>query len=360
MNKRNVIIAAVVGLVIIELLTLYFKKAPIEEALRLETARAFDQVGASIELVEFDGRDATLKGVVSTEEEKRQLEAILDTVWDVRIVYNELQVDSSDIVKEEPEEEPELIEGLKGFLMQEVNGVLVLQGQVQNEESKSEIVAAALDAFPALQVEDKLQVNAASATAWVPTLLRAISAISIVKQPEIQIDAAGDSLSLAGVVAAAFQKNAVLSDLTNALQGSLALGERLAIVEPERDPKLVALEKRIQSLQTTTRIQFKINTAFLADLSKEVLNQVAEILKEAPGAAIEVEGHTDNLGSRETNMRLSQERADAVRNYLISQGIEASRLSAVGYGPTRPVATNSTRQGRIANRRVVFSLKGGS
>ena len=127
-----------------------------------------------------------------------------------------------------------------------------------------------------------------------------------------------------------------------------------------RQRELLALEKRIQDLQTTTRIQFKINTANLADLSKQVLNQVAEILKEAPDAQIEVQGHTDSLGEQALNMELSQLRADAVRAYLITQGIEASRLTAVGYGPTKPVATNTTRQGRITNRRVVFSLKGES
>jgi Outer membrane protein and related peptidoglycan-associated (lipo)proteins len=63
-------------------------------------------------------------------------------------------------------------------------------------------------------------------------------------------------------------------------------------------------------------------------------------------------GYTDNTGSYETNMRLSQQRADAVRNYLISQGVSSARLQAIGKGWNDPIATNATAAGRAQNRRV--------
>jgi outer membrane protein OmpA-like peptidoglycan-associated protein len=75
-------------------------------------------------------------------------------------------------------------------------------------------------------------------------------------------------------------------------------------------------------------------------------------LKEWGDVKVEVAGHTCNIGTDEYNMGLSQRRADAVRNYLISQGIPADRLTAKGYGESQPTADNSTREGRVQNRRV--------
>ena len=71
---------------------------------------------------------------------------------------------------------------------------------------------------------------------------------------------------------------------------------------------------------------------------------------------IEVEGHTDNVGKAEVNKKLSQKRADAVKDYLIKKGIEADRLSAIGYGSEQPIADNKTKEGRAQNRRVEFKI----
>jgi OmpA-OmpF porin, OOP family len=69
-------------------------------------------------------------------------------------------------------------------------------------------------------------------------------------------------------------------------------------------------------------------------------------------ARIEVSGHTDNVGKKKDNKRLSQKRADAVRAYLVSKGIDASRIDTIGYGDERPIAPNDTDQGRQKNRRI--------
>ena len=72
---------------------------------------------------------------------------------------------------------------------------------------------------------------------------------------------------------------------------------------------------------------------------------------------IEIAGHTDNIGSDDANMKLSDERANTVRSYLIAKGISESRITAKGYGETKPVATNDTDQGRRINRRVEFTIR---
>ncbi|RMG46892.1 MAG: OmpA family protein [Acidobacteria bacterium] len=97
---------------------------------------------------------------------------------------------------------------------------------------------------------------------------------------------------------------------------------------------------------------FEVNSADLSPASLEVLDRVAESLLDWPNVKVEIGGHTDSTGSAAYNKRLSQKRAEAVRQYLISKGVAPERLTAVGYGEEKPIADNKTKEGRARNRRV--------
>ncbi len=99
-------------------------------------------------------------------------------------------------------------------------------------------------------------------------------------------------------------------------------------------------------------VTFATGRATLAGNSAQILDRVAESLVANPEINLEVQGHTDNTGSIVNNTRISQQRADAVRTYLISKGVAANRLTAKGYGPAQPKVPNTTPAGRTANRRV--------
>lgn len=100
-------------------------------------------------------------------------------------------------------------------------------------------------------------------------------------------------------------------------------------------------------------IYFNSGSAVLLEESAPMLAQVAALVKASPEAQLTIEGHTDNIGSAEYNQLLSERRANAVRDALLSRyGVAAARLSAKGYGLTRPVETNATVEGRARNRRV--------
>ena len=107
---------------------------------------------------------------------------------------------------------------------------------------------------------------------------------------------------------------------------------------------------------TIPEIGFGSGSAKLLRSSFPTLNNAARVFVKYPEARFEIQGHTDNEGSRDTNVALSQKRADAVRAYLIKRGVKADRLLAKGYGPDAPKADNGTKAGRAENRRVDFKL----
>jgi outer membrane protein OmpA-like peptidoglycan-associated protein len=107
-------------------------------------------------------------------------------------------------------------------------------------------------------------------------------------------------------------------------------------------------------------VLFDTGKADLKGSARERLAKVAGILIAYPDIHVEVDGYTDSTGSLEFNERLSQQRADAVRSYLGSQGVNSSTITTQGFGPSNPIASNETASGRQQNRRVEMVVSGSS
>jgi OOP family OmpA-OmpF porin len=109
---------------------------------------------------------------------------------------------------------------------------------------------------------------------------------------------------------------------------------------------------------STTEILFETGKADLKPASKKVLDEIGKLLVQVPNLKVEIGGHTDSQGSDAFNMKLSEERAKAVRDYLIKNfsDINAGNLASRGYGESKPVADNGTAEGMAKNRRVEFKI----
>ena len=140
-----------------------------------------------------------------------------------------------------------------------------------------------------------------------------------------------------------------------------------AVSEPVQQPSSAALEAdgdfsldacigRFEILSRTGNIYFRPGSAQLDDASAPLLNAVVDIVSRCPDLSIQVAGHTDGIGSRAANQRLSERRAASVVGYLSTQGIPSARMKSVGFGEDKPVADNSTNEGRTRNRRIEFSV----
>ncbi|MDX2024227.1 MAG: OmpA family protein [Deltaproteobacteria bacterium] len=125
---------------------------------------------------------------------------------------------------------------------------------------------------------------------------------------------------------------------------------------PKQNRQLVRITK--DKLVILDMVYFNTGKATIKKRSFLLLSQIASVLLEHPEVRkVRVEGHTDSQGNDEKNMRLSQARAESVRAFLVKAGVSEARLSAQGYGESRPIETNATSKGRAANRRVEFVIE---
>jgi OOP family OmpA-OmpF porin len=119
-------------------------------------------------------------------------------------------------------------------------------------------------------------------------------------------------------------------------------------------PKVVVTDKEIKILE---KIEFEFDKANILPVSDSIIDAVAQTLKDNPDIQlVEVQGHTDNKGGPFYNQKLSELRARAVRDALIKRGIDGKRLKSKGYGQSKPIAPNTTEEGRAENRRVQFQI----
>lgn len=101
-------------------------------------------------------------------------------------------------------------------------------------------------------------------------------------------------------------------------------------------------------------INFETNSSSITPDSEDILNKSLKYIQAHPNENYEISGHTDSRGSRNHNMKLSKDRADSVKDWLVNKGVDASRLTTEGYGPDQPVDSNDSEEGRAKNRRIEF------
>lgn len=164
--------------------------------------------------------------------------------------------------------------------------------------------------------------------------------------------------STAAALLAAQQLNADRDTEVNSLKKELeVLAQKLT---QEKKANLTCAKKlvlaEIVDAFKLSKVEFKTGSAILTKESTLLLDKVADIMKTHKGYHYKVQGHTDSSGNEKANVELSKNRAKSVQTYLVSKGADEKLLSADGFGSSKPIADNSTAEGRLQNRRVVFEI----
>lgn len=216
-------------------------------------------------------------------------------------------------------------------------GGLVLAGTVGSAADHDAVLAAAR-AFGS-QVTDRVAVASviSGSSTFLPSAAAVIAALGA--DTPFTLVASGTSFAVSGGATTFGGALRVLQAIGSARAAGTAITAQLTA------PSLVL-----------TDVQFPADRATLDTDARVALDVVATVLRANPVPPIEVGGHTDNRGTAWLNGQVSQQRADAVRAYLASRGVAADRLTAVGYGSSRPIADNGTAAGLVANRRVELVL----
>lgn len=225
---------------------------------------------------------------------------------------------------------------------------IVVEGAVPNEASKQAILNKMYAVYGTDQVVDKIKVRAVSApNGWSDSVSKVITEdLKKVKQGKLSVR--GTQVELAGKMSNQNDIQPTTVNFQNLVQAPYRLNTQLTVNQAEQKIIDEALKNRI--------IEFESSSAILAESGIKILDEMAVALNKVAGKKVKVIGHTDSSGNSAKNLTLSHERATAVKNYLIGKNIPTDRLSVEGLGSNKPVADNTTAEGRKKNRRIEFEV----
>jgi OmpA-OmpF porin, OOP family len=246
------------------------------------------------------------------------------------------------------------------------NGVVHYSGAVRDQASRTSIVGALGTAFGADKIKGYITVNPdISAAPW-PSKLSA--ALNDLKVNGLQTLFSGNSVSLGGLASDA-DHSKLASALGSVFGGGVVFGtiankltDLVSDTTNSASAALAALPANhtaadVANALSLSIINFPSGSAEIPAASEALLRQAAERIKQLPaGTVIEIAGYTDNTGDPATNVSISQQRAEAVRNTMIQAGVNPSMLVAKGYGGANPIAPNDTDAGRFRNQRIEYHV----
>jgi len=226
---------------------------------------------------------------------------------------------------------------------------VVVSGTVPDEATRQAILARVRSLYGAERVIDQLGVGALVAP---PNWSKHIDEVLHTDLRQVhrgQLTVEGNDVELLGDIANEAQRQQVVSAMAQRLNNpTYVIRNGLQVSSAAQDQLDAALAKRT--------IEFESGAARLTSAGQAALDELMPVLSRHASRQMQVIGHTDASGDRQSNIVLSQARADAVRDYLVARGVASARIDALGAGPDRPVADNTTPEGRARNRRIELRL----
>ena len=343
------VLAALFALALLLVLCPQWHREPIEADLGKRTASALLRIGLDVNNVRVDGRDITLIGTVNSELKKENAGKIAALIEGVRTVDNQLAVS-------EVSEPAQTRRSAELLIVRAKDRQVHLTGLLPDQKTITDLINAATVLYGDQGFTHDLKISAVvDPPPWLQAVLDVAGRMKGLEIYSLEVKRA--VVRLEGEVVSETEKDAIGVQAQQELGKYLRVGNRLSIRQWRRDEKTQALKRDIESLGLDN-IYFRTSSAEITSQSLPILDRASQVLAEYPDYAIEIAGHTDSTGEAAANLILSQQGAEAIRDYLIRQGIQPARLVANGYGASHPIGDNSTPEGRAKNRRIEFNLQG--
>ena len=236
---------------------------------------------------------------------------------------------------------------------------LTMTGPVRDTMAKEATLGFASAQFADTAISAELPVAGNIPPGWLPQVLAALDALSLLYDGSVELTL--DGLSVAGRSGqedtAKFISDALKDQIdANALSLEIAYDPELANIVTQEDLDARECERQLAGMLRQAQIIFDPNSSTISAESELLVDEIAFIITSCPDATFEIGGHTDSQGREEMNLALSQSRADAVMDALLSRDVLLDQLASRGYGETEPIADNETEDGRTRNRRIAFKL----
>lgn len=227
-------------------------------------------------------------------------------------------------------------------------GQVLAAGTVPDEATKAAVLARLRELYGAERVVDQIAIGQVAMPAnWNNYVQKLLSPeLKQISRGQLKID--GTTVSLRGEVANEGLRQKIAGDVASNLNPTYTVNNGLRVSSNEQGILDSALANRT--------VEFESGKATLTPLGRAILDEMIAAMQKVKGRKVEIIGHTDNVGLRATNQGLSQARAEAVKAYMASHGINGDLLTASGQGSDRPVASNETSEGRARNRRIEFRI----
>ncbi|MBB5017721.1 OOP family OmpA-OmpF porin [Chitinivorax tropicus] len=227
---------------------------------------------------------------------------------------------------------------------------IVVSGAVPDESTKNAILTKVRGIYGADRVVDQLTVGGVAAPAnWALHVQQAIVPnLKTVKKGLFSVT--GNNVALRGEVTSDDEKQQVSSAVQSALHATYNSKLDLKVVQP------TAAQGLLDNVLANRIVEFESGSSKLTPAGTQLLDEMAAAMAKVGNKKVEIIGHTDGKGNRDSNLKLSLARAEAVKSYLVQKGIPGDNMTTEGLGPDRPIAPNNTDDGRRRNRRIEFHV----
>jgi outer membrane protein OmpA-like peptidoglycan-associated protein len=241
------------------------------------------------------------------------------------------------------------------FLAEKSEETLSLQGFVPSDQARDTIQASVNDLFPGFAVTDDLAIADGAPEGFLTMVQAGLSGLA--RLADGSFDVTDTDATLSG--GAFYESLGVrIADLVaSAGPDTFEFTPEIGVAPPPPAVDAETCQARFGALLSANTIRFETGSAAIDRQSDGLLDRLVRTLQSCPETSVVIGGHTDSQGDSIPNMRLSQERAMAVRDYVIDAGIPENRLLAVGFGESEPIADNDTDEGRALNRRIEFTVQ---